>query len=318
MLEKGNLMKKSTKIILGIGATCAAIYSANRIFHHLATSKKLLPVTGSSIYKWTHGDIHYIKKGSGSPLLLLHHIDFFGSSYEFQKSIDELAENHTVYALDFLGCGRSQKEKMEYTNFLYVQLVCNFAEDVIGEKCSIVTSGNASNVGIMASKYRSELFDQLVLVNPVDIYEAAPDYNKIKLCKLIFEIPLFGTFAYNLASSRCRLEKILKNSFYKPEKCSNRLIDIYLEAAHLGDANAKYLYASLVGNYLAANTVPVLKAMDNLTIIVGEKEMDQTETVTHYKELVQNTKVITIPKTGKLPGLEAPESFVTAVTKGLE
>lgn len=311
-------MKKSTKIILGIGATCAAIYGANRIFYHLSTNKRLLPVTGSSIYKWTYGDIHYIKKGSGTPLLLLHHIDFFGSSYEFNKVIEDLAENHTVYAIDFLGCGRSQKEKMEYTNFLFVQLVCNFAEDVIGEKCSIITSGNASSVGIMATKYRSELFDKLVLVNPKNIYECAPNYNKIKLCKLIFELPLFGTFAYNLAANRCRLGKLLKDSFYKPEKCSNRMIDIQLEAAHLGDANAKYLYASLLGNYLAANTIPALKTMDSLTIIIGEKEMDQTETVAHYKSLINNIKVITIPKTGKLPGLESPESFVTAITKGLE
>lgn len=311
-------MKKSTKILLGIGTASACIYGANRLFHYLATRKKLLQTVGSSTYKWTYGDIHYIKKGTGTPILLLHHVDFFGSSFEFNRSIESLAENHTVYALDFLGCGRSQKAKMEYTNFLYVQLICNFAEDVIGEQCHIITSGNSCDIGIMATKYRSDLFDKLILVNPKDIYESEYRGKKSKLCKLMLEVPLLGTFAYHMISNRCRLGKLLKTEyFYKPERCSNRILDTCLEAAHLGDANAKYLYASLVGNYLAANTVPVLKEMDHLTIIVGEKEMDQQNPVAHYKELVKKIKLIKISKTAKLPQLEAPASFVAAVENAL-
>lgn len=309
-------MKKTTKLILGIGTVCAAMYGANRLFHYFSTNKKLLPVTGASTYKWTYGDIHYIKKGSGSPLLLLHNIDYYGSSYEFNQTIEKFAEEHTVYAIDFLGCGRSGKEKMEYTNFLYVQLVCSFAEDVIGEKCSIITSGNASDIGIMSIRYRNELFNDLILVNPSDIYAPAPDSVKLKLCKSLFELPLLGTFAYNLVTNRYKTEKILKNSFYNPKKCSNRLIDIYQEAAHLGDANAKYLYASLAGNYLAANTIPALKTIEHLILVFGENEKDR-ETIAHYQSLIEDTKVLTIPKTGKLPALEAPEAFVTTIEQVL-
>lgn len=293
------------------------MYGANRLFHYLATNKKLLPVTGASTYKWTYGDIHYIKKGSGTPVLLLHHIDYFGSGYEFNQTISKFAEEHTVYAIDFLGCGRSGKEKMEYTNFLFVQLVCNFAEDVIGEKCSIVTSGNASSIGIMATRYHQELFDKLILVNPSDIYEPAPDSRKVKLCKTLFELPLVGTFAYNLATNRWKTEYTLKDSFYNPKKCTNRLIDIYQEAAHLGDANARYLYASLAGNYLAANTIPALKTMEHLTLVFGENEKNQKQIISHYQEMIQDIKVLTIPKTEKLPALEAPEAFVTTIKQEL-
>ena len=50
------------------------------------------------------------------------------------KVIDKLAENHAVYALDLLGCGRSEKPKITYTNYLYVQLISDFIKNVIHEK----------------------------------------------------------------------------------------------------------------------------------------------------------------------------------------
>lgn len=58
------------------------------------------------------GQMHYLKAGSGAPLLLVH---MSGSScFEFDQVIDELAENYTVYAPDFFGCGYSDKQPKFY------------------------------------------------------------------------------------------------------------------------------------------------------------------------------------------------------------
>jgi len=52
-------------------------------------------------------DIHYVKAGTGAPLLLLHGANIgWGGWY---KNIAALAEHHTVYALDLPGCGDSTK-----------------------------------------------------------------------------------------------------------------------------------------------------------------------------------------------------------------
>ena len=42
------------------------------------------------------------------------------------KIEDDLALEHTVYNLDLPGCGRSEKSGITYTNFVYVQAICDF------------------------------------------------------------------------------------------------------------------------------------------------------------------------------------------------
>jgi pimeloyl-ACP methyl ester carboxylesterase len=52
-------------------------------------------------------NIHYIKKGNGKPLILVH--GFAGSTYTWKNLIPLLTEDYTVYALDLLGFGLSDK-----------------------------------------------------------------------------------------------------------------------------------------------------------------------------------------------------------------
>ena len=61
---------------------------------------------------------HYIEKGEGKPVLLLH--GFFYDSYLWGANIDALAENFKVYALDLWGFGYSTREPLDYDYQLYV------------------------------------------------------------------------------------------------------------------------------------------------------------------------------------------------------
>ena len=80
----------------------------------------------------------------------VHDLTVYSSAYEWNKIIDKLAENHTVYALDLLGCGRSEKPKITYTNYLYVQLISDFIKNVIHEKTDVVASGFSSSFTLLA------------------------------------------------------------------------------------------------------------------------------------------------------------------------
>ena len=51
--------------------------------------------------------IHYLKQGNGKPLILVH--GFAGSTYTWRKLTPLLADRYTVYALDLLGFGLSDK-----------------------------------------------------------------------------------------------------------------------------------------------------------------------------------------------------------------
>ena len=63
------------------------------------------------------------------------------SSMEWDKVIDTLSREHTVYTIDLLGCGKSDKPAITYTCYLYVQLLTDFIRDIIGEKTDIVATG---------------------------------------------------------------------------------------------------------------------------------------------------------------------------------
>lgn len=121
----------------------------NRIQYSNYTMKDVLSSPDNHYYEWRFGKIRYSKKGSGTPLLLLHDLTVGSSAYEFHKVLDSLAEKHEVYALDFLGYGLSDKPNMTYTNYLYVQLVNDFIKNIIGKKADIIATGDAAPVAVM-------------------------------------------------------------------------------------------------------------------------------------------------------------------------
>ena len=128
-------MKHSKKLVtLSVLTTMsgAAIYFLNKTLDTAAVRKNLLASAEKEIFSWQFGDIFYTKKGTGTPMLLLHDLHCASSGREWQYIEDTLAQDHTVYTLDLLGCGRSDKPAITYTNFLYVQLIVTFIKQ--GEK----------------------------------------------------------------------------------------------------------------------------------------------------------------------------------------
>ena len=97
-----------------------------------------------------HGDGAYFVSGSGSPILLLHAPRMGNSSAEWEGNFDELARQHTVYALDFLGWGLSDKPRHILRSSDYAEQILHFLEDVIGEPCAVIASGQAANFVLLA------------------------------------------------------------------------------------------------------------------------------------------------------------------------
>ena len=102
--------------------TAASITALNKMIFISSTYKENLSQNKGLIYKWRFGDIYYTKRGEGKPLLLIHDLILGSSDYEWKEIIDTLSSNYTVYTIDLLGFGRSDKPNITYTNYLYVQL----------------------------------------------------------------------------------------------------------------------------------------------------------------------------------------------------
>ena len=105
---------------------------------------------------WKHGRIYYTKTGSGAPLLLIHDLHPASSSYEWSRMMKKLEKTNTVYTIDLLGCGRSDKPNITYTNYLYVQLMNEFISNVINEKTDVIATGDSLSFVVMACQMESK------------------------------------------------------------------------------------------------------------------------------------------------------------------
>ena len=139
---RGSLyMKKNIKHFLFLAAAAGTgIHLMNRTVNRTACMKEILSSHPGHYYDWKHGRIYYTKTGSGAPLLLIHDLHPASSSYEWSRMMKKLEKTNTVYTIDLLGCGRSDKPNITYTNYLYVQLIDNFIKDVIKEKTDVVAT----------------------------------------------------------------------------------------------------------------------------------------------------------------------------------
>ncbi len=82
-------MKHSKKLVtLSVLTTMsgAAIYFLNKTLDTAAVRKNLLASAEKEIFSWQFGDIFYTKKGTGTPMLLLHDLHCASSGREWQVS----------------------------------------------------------------------------------------------------------------------------------------------------------------------------------------------------------------------------------------
>lgn len=303
-----------TALILSAGAA-TTIAAINKYIKIHATSRNLLAESEPLCYKWRFGNIHYTKIGSGKPLLLIHDLNASSSGYEWNRLIPFLQNHYTIYTIDLLGCGRSEKASMTYTNYLYVQLISDFIKNVIGHRTCVVATGESASIPIMACSNDPDLFDQLLLINPLSLLE----YSQIpgrsaKLYKLMVEAPVVGTLLYHIATSKKAIaEDLVNRCFYNPYSVKPLYIESYYEAAHLG-SSPKSVYISHKCNYTKCNITNALKKIDNSIYLVGGGAIDNNEELLEeYKKYNSSIETIMIPETRALPQLEAPEKLAELV-----
>lgn len=313
-------MKKHKHKILTLAALMAIatfiIHLSNRIIAAAAQLKEMLDVSSRNFYEWRFGKVYYTKKGKGTPVLLIHDIFPGGSGYEWSRIEKHLSLEHTVYTVDLLGCGRSEKPGITYTNFLYVQMICDFIKNVIGEKTDVIANGFSGSFVTMACHNEKECFDKIMLINPpsLSMISQMPS-KKDKLLKFLLEIPVFGTLVYHMivsheSTSTLFIEKMYFNPFHVDED----MVDAYYEAAHKGGCYAKYLYASLASKYMNTNINHALKSIDNsIYIVQGEGEFNRESVSDDYRRMNPAIETSVIKGTKHFPHVEDSEHFLEQI-----
>lgn len=315
-------MKQRYKVLITLtGLVTISIHCINLFTYTISTKDKLLSSSINKYYDWRFGKISYTKKGTGTPLLLIHNLTPGSSNYEFNKLTSDLSLNHEVYSINLLGYGLSDKPNMTYTNFLYVQLVSDFIKNVIGKKSDIMVTGDSAPIVLMANHNDPEIINKMIFINPQNLYKCNEIPSKqTKLLKLFIDMPIFGTFLYNIISSKhFLLKSFLNDYFFDPSKINHDDISYYSEAAHLLENTSKYSFSSYVGKYTNANIIHALKEVNqSILMIAGKEVMDITSTIDAYTYYNIAIETEYIEKTKLLPHIENPEKVLELVETFLD
>jgi pimeloyl-ACP methyl ester carboxylesterase len=254
------LKKKHTllKIAGTLGTVTGMVEGINRLIFHLSVKDTEIP-DESHMVSWKNGDFYYEKienqereESEHAPILILHDLYPTESSESCRDLAESLSKERTVYLIDLLGCGKSEKAAITYTNYLYVLQVTKMIKEIIGEPVHLVACGRSGSIAAAVVHSQIELVKQLTFVDPAwEEEEKVPDSGS-RMTKKLIELPIVGTLLYNMAF------KMNPN-------------------AHLGGTNARYLYASMSGNYTNWNTSWMVKDLDIPVHTVWTKEIPDIE-----------------------------------------
>lgn len=311
-----NWKKKLTTCTALIALASLIAHVINRFIYFMATVDNLLGKRDGTYYDWRFGKIFYTRQGEGSPILLIHDLNACSSEYEWNSIIADLSKTNTVYTLDLLGCGKSDKPNITYTNYLYVQLITDFIKHIIGRETDVIATGTSGSFVLMACKNDETIIRKVMLINPENITNLAKIPTKrTKMLKLLISIPVIGTLLYNILHSKESIEQTyLTDYFYNPQSLDTKLLNTYHESAHNSKTGSKYLFASIKGRYTNVNIIECLKHLDNsIFIITGDGNPVYRETAEQYQNYTPAIEIQGIEKTKYLPQLESPKKLLEQI-----
>lgn len=297
------------------GITAASVYGINKAINVIANTKSTLANPNGLEYQWRLGNIFYTKQGTGKPVLLIHDLTCGSSDIEWKYIANQYSKTHTVYTLDLIGCGRSDKPPVTYTNYMYVQLITDFIKNVINHRTDVIATGTSSSFVLMSCFNDNTLFDKIVLINPGAIINGKIISGNQKIIKKLIELPIIGTTIYNIANTKKGYYSLFKDDYYcNPYTIRRNVVRSYYDASHYGTMTSKYLFASIISNYTSVNVTRAVRDINNSIFIIGsEHEPDIKEIIADYTDLNPAIESTILNGTKHLPQLEKPAELLSQI-----
>ncbi|MGB9752542.1 MAG: alpha/beta hydrolase [Roseiflexus castenholzii] len=188
-------------------------------------------------YRWRNYQVAYYTAGAGSPILLIHSINAAASSFEMRRPFAALRSDHQVFALDFLGFGGSDHPRRAYNANDYIDLIGDFARDVVGKGATVIASSLGAAYTIRAAARHPGLFGPLTLICPTGIRNLAQPQQRGWSYEALAG-PL-GDLIFRALASRPSIAYFLRTqSYYDPSVVDDHLIEGFYRAAY--QAGAKW------------------------------------------------------------------------------
>ena len=265
-------------------------------------------------WTWRGWRVRYTTLGSGPPVVLVHGVHAAASSFEMRGIFEPLSQRYTVYAVDLLGFGKSERPSAPYSGSFYADLLADFLAEVVGRTEMLLGSSLSAAYAVAVARAQPGLMDRVALVSPTDTTSLSPAGRAFGR---LLAAPLVGTAAFNVLASHASIQSYLRKVYADPSLVDDPLVEQHWATAHQPNARlapAAFLAGALdlpfshadppFGGPIAA---PILVVRGSVPGI-GEQASDET-----LRSLGRRVTIETVEGTGQLPHDEAPEQVVELI-----
>ncbi len=261
-------------------------------------------------FEWRGRRIAFTRRGNGPPILLVHGIHAAAWSYEWHDNVDYLAKSNTVYTIDLLGFGRSDRPAIRYSARLYISLISDFAHQVIGEPCVLVATSLAGAYAIVLGARDPERFPALALIAPTGLVRLnKPGGVTNEAGRLAVEAPVIGTAMFNALVSKRSLRYYLEKTYSDDTIVTEDLIDIYYWASH--QQGARHAPAAFLSGQLNIDVRHALRRLTQPALLVWGEEGSAApiEEYRGFRAIKPDLELAVMTPAGDLPHDERPDDF---------
>ncbi|GJV56946.1 pheophytinase, chloroplastic [Tanacetum coccineum] len=197
-----------------------------------------------SKWEWRGYNINYLKYGGDNkftpPVLLVH--GFGASVAHWRRNIPTLAQTSTVYAIDLLGFGASDKPVgFEYTMEAWAQLISDFLNEVVQSPTVLIGNSVGSLACVIAAAdAQNSLVRGLVLLNCaggmnnkaiVDDWRIKLVFPLLLLIDFLLKQKAIASFFFERVRQRESLRNILLSVYGNKDSVDDDLVEIIREPA---------------------------------------------------------------------------------------
>src|SRR6476619_1435113 len=269
-------------------------------------------------FEWRDRRVAFTRRGSGPPILLVHGIHAAAWSYEWHDNAEDLAKSNTVYTIDLLGFGRSDRPAIRYSARLYISLISDFVHQVIGAPCVLVATSLSGAYAIVLGARDPERFPAIALIAPTGLTRL----NKTagvggEAERLAVEAPIVGTAMFNALVSKRSIRYFLEKTYADDTIVTDDLVDIYYWTSH--QRGARYAPSAFISGHLNIDVRQALRRLSQPTLLVWGEEgiAAPAEESRAFRALKPDLEMALLSPAGDLPHDERPDDFNVIVSSWL-
>jgi len=259
--------------------------------------------------------MRYLRAGTGPALLLVHGL--LGYSFSWRFTIPTLAQHATVYAIDMLGTGFSDRPaKLDCSLKASAERLLQFMDRTDLASCDLLGTSHGGAVAMTAAALAPDRFRRLILVDPVNPWSAHGKRLTAFLSSFVIS-PLFLNLAPHV---RTLDEFYLRRMFGDPRRVPPDSLEGYSKPMRIPGS---YEYALAVARSWNRDLSELESALPRLAhiptlLIWGSKDTAvDPASAAHLKQRIRDCQLVMFDGIGHLPYEEEPEEFNRALCEFL-